>query len=136
MQDFLCYSKLLSFFQEFRESKRRHESRMVEIDGGRQQDYESKLSEALIDLRKQHEEQLRIYKDEIEKTYNSKVIQQSKSKLSSVLDLQMTLRIHLSISPGALLNRAALCTCLLTDPLPAIFVKKHLYIKTYSISVS
>ncbi len=106
MQDFLCYSKLLSFFQEFRESKRRHESRMVEIDGGRQQDYESKLSEALIDLRKQHEEQLRIYKDEIEKTYNSKVIQQSKSKLSSVVDLQMTLRIHLSISPGALLNRA------------------------------
>lgn len=79
---------------------------MVEIDGGRQQDYESKLSEALIDLRKQHEEQLRIYKDEIEKTYNSKVVQQSKSKLSSVVDLQMTLRIHLSISPGALLNRA------------------------------
>lgn len=72
---------------------------MVEIDSGRQQEYESKLSEALIDLRSQHEEQLRIYKDEIEKTYNSKVIQQSKSKLSNVVDLQMALRINVSVSP-------------------------------------
>lgn len=59
--------------EEIRESKRRHESRMVEIDSGRQQEYESKLSEALTELRSQHEEQLRIYKDEIEKTYNSKL---------------------------------------------------------------
>lgn len=59
--------------QELRESKRRHESRMVEIDSGRQQDFESKLAEALSDLRAQHEEQVRIYKEEIEKTYNSKV---------------------------------------------------------------
>uniref|UniRef100_A0A673NGT3 Lamin-A-like n=1 Tax=Sinocyclocheilus rhinocerous TaxID=307959 RepID=A0A673NGT3_9TELE len=61
------------YTEELRESKRRHESRMVEIDSGRQQEYESKLSEALIELRNQHEEQLRIYKDEIEKTYNSKL---------------------------------------------------------------
>lgn len=46
---------------------------MVEIDSGRQQEFESKLAEALTELRAQHEEQLRIYKDEIEKTYNSKV---------------------------------------------------------------
>lgn len=59
--------------QELRESKRRHESRMVEIDSGRQQEFESKLAEALTDLRNQHEDQLRIYKEEIEKTYNSKV---------------------------------------------------------------
>uniref|UniRef100_A0A8C1XZS8 Lamin-A-like n=1 Tax=Cyprinus carpio TaxID=7962 RepID=A0A8C1XZS8_CYPCA len=58
--------------EELRESKRRHESRVVEIDSGRQ-DYDSKLSEALTELRNQHEEQLRIYKDEIEKTYNSKL---------------------------------------------------------------
>lgn len=51
---------------------------MVEIDSGRQQDFESKLSEALTELRRQHEEQLRIYKEEIEKTYNSKVIEKSK----------------------------------------------------------
>ncbi|XP_045082102.1 lamin-A-like [Coregonus clupeaformis] len=60
--------------EELRESKRRHESRMVEIDSaGTKQDYESKLAEALMELRAQHEEQVRIYKDEIEKTYNSKL---------------------------------------------------------------
>ncbi|XP_059363970.1 lamin-A-like [Carassius carassius] len=61
------------YTEELRESKCRHESRVVEIDSGRQREYESKLSEALIELRNQHEEQLRIYKDEIEKTYNSKL---------------------------------------------------------------
>ncbi|XP_052002569.1 lamin-A-like [Xyrauchen texanus] len=61
------------YSEEIRESKRRYESRMVEIDGRGQQDFESKLSEALTELRAQHEEQLRIYKDEIEKTYNSKL---------------------------------------------------------------
>ncbi|KAM4601348.1 lamin-A-like isoform 1-T2 [Polymixia lowei] len=59
--------------EELRESKRRHESRMVELDSGRQVDFESKLSEALMELRAQHEEQVRIYKEEIEKTYNSKL---------------------------------------------------------------
>uniref|UniRef100_A0A674EP89 Lamin A n=1 Tax=Salmo trutta TaxID=8032 RepID=A0A674EP89_SALTR len=60
--------------EELRESKRRHESRMVEIDSaGTKQDYESKLAEALIELRAQHEEQVRIYKEEIEKTYTSKL---------------------------------------------------------------
>ncbi len=59
--------------QELRESKRRHESRMVEIDSGRQQEFESKLAEALAELRAQHEDQIHLYKEEIEKTYNSKV---------------------------------------------------------------
>ncbi|XP_066540156.1 lamin [Hoplias malabaricus] len=59
--------------EELRESKRRHESRMVEIDSGRQQDFESKLAEALSELRGQHEEQVRIYKEEIEKTFNAKL---------------------------------------------------------------
>uniref|UniRef100_A0A8C7H328 Lamin A/C n=1 Tax=Oncorhynchus kisutch TaxID=8019 RepID=A0A8C7H328_ONCKI len=60
--------------EELRESKRRHESRMVEIDSaGTKQDYESKLAEALMELRAQHEEQVRIYKEEIEKTYTSKL---------------------------------------------------------------
>lgn len=60
--------------QELRDSKRRFETRMVEIDSGRQQEFDCKLAEALIDLRGQHEEQVRLYKEEIEKTYNSKVI--------------------------------------------------------------
>ncbi|XP_060777908.1 lamin [Neoarius graeffei] len=61
------------YAEELRESKRRHESRMVEIDSGRQQDFESKLADALTELRGQHEDQLRIYKEEIERTYNAKL---------------------------------------------------------------
>ncbi|XP_037651653.1 lamin-A-like isoform X2 [Sebastes umbrosus] len=59
--------------EELRETKRRHESRMVEVDNGLVQDFESKLAEALADMRSQHELQIKIYKDEIEKTYNSKL---------------------------------------------------------------
>lgn len=59
--------------QELRETKRRHESRMVELDNGHQQDFESKLAEALADMRGQHELQIKMYKEELGKTYNSKV---------------------------------------------------------------
>lgn len=47
---------------------------MVEIDHGRQQEFESKLAEALADLRAQHEAQVMLYKEELEKTYQSKVV--------------------------------------------------------------
>lgn len=59
--------------QELRETKRRHESRMVELDNGHQQDFESKLAEALMEMRNQHEQQIKMYKDDIGKTYNIKV---------------------------------------------------------------
>ncbi|XP_061839263.1 lamin-A-like isoform X2 [Nerophis lumbriciformis] len=59
--------------EELRETKRRHESRMVELDNGHQQDFESKLAEALTDMRSQHDLQIQLYKDELEKTYNSKL---------------------------------------------------------------
>lgn len=59
--------------QELRETKRRHETRLVEIDNGRQREFESKLSEALQELRSQHEAQIRLYKEELEKTYGAKV---------------------------------------------------------------
>uniref|UniRef100_A0A8C5E0Q5 Lamin n=1 Tax=Gouania willdenowi TaxID=441366 RepID=A0A8C5E0Q5_GOUWI len=59
--------------EELRESRRRHETRVVEIDSGRQQEYESKLTDALIDLRAQHEEQVKMYREEIEKTYTAKL---------------------------------------------------------------
>ncbi|MEQ2200002.1 hypothetical protein XENOCAPTIV_019538, partial [Xenoophorus captivus] len=61
------------YSEELRESKRRHESRIVEIDSGRQQEFESMLADALTELRAQHEQQVYIYKEELEKTYNSKV---------------------------------------------------------------
>uniref|UniRef100_A0A4W3GB24 Lamin-A-like n=1 Tax=Callorhinchus milii TaxID=7868 RepID=A0A4W3GB24_CALMI len=59
--------------QEIRETRRRHEIRLVEIDSGRQQEYESKLAIALQELRGQHEEQVRHYKDELEKTFKAKL---------------------------------------------------------------
>ncbi|XP_007570629.1 lamin-A [Poecilia formosa] len=61
------------YAEELRESKRRHESRIVEIDSGRQQEFESKLADALTELRAQHEDQVRLYKEELEKTYHSKL---------------------------------------------------------------
>uniref|UniRef100_A0A3Q3LGN9 Lamin-A-like n=1 Tax=Mastacembelus armatus TaxID=205130 RepID=A0A3Q3LGN9_9TELE len=59
--------------EELREIKRRHESRMVELDNGHQQEFESKLAEALVEMRNQHELQIKMYKDELEKTYNAKL---------------------------------------------------------------
>ncbi|XP_057683449.1 lamin-A-like isoform X2 [Corythoichthys intestinalis] len=59
--------------EELREVKRRHESRMVELDNGHQQDFESKLADALMEMRSQHELQVKLYKEELEKTYNTKL---------------------------------------------------------------
>uniref|UniRef100_A0A1A8DMB8 Lamin A n=1 Tax=Nothobranchius kadleci TaxID=1051664 RepID=A0A1A8DMB8_NOTKA len=59
--------------EELREIKRRHESRMVELDNGHQQEFESKLAEALVEMRNQHELQIKMYKEEMEKTYNTKL---------------------------------------------------------------
>lgn len=61
------------YSEELRESKRRHETRLVEIDSGRQREFESKLTDALTDLRSQHEGQISLYKEELEKTYNAKL---------------------------------------------------------------
>uniref|UniRef100_A0A3B3USL7 Lamin A n=1 Tax=Poecilia latipinna TaxID=48699 RepID=A0A3B3USL7_9TELE len=61
------------YAEELRESKRRHESRIVEIDSGKQQELESKLADALAELRAQHEDQVGLYKEELEKTYRSKL---------------------------------------------------------------
>lgn len=45
----------------------------MEVDSGRQREFESKLAEALTEMRAQHEDQVHLYKEELEKTYNSKV---------------------------------------------------------------
>ncbi|XP_074538787.1 prelamin-A/C-like [Halichoeres trimaculatus] len=59
--------------EEQRELKSRQSVRIDEIDMGRQRDFDSRLAEALADLRAQHEEQVRLYKEEIEKTYTAKL---------------------------------------------------------------
>ncbi|XP_034017143.1 lamin-A-like [Thalassophryne amazonica] len=94
--------------EELREIKRRHESRMVELDNGHQQDFESKLAEALMEMRNQHELQIKMYKEELEKTYNSKLesARQSADRSSNLVgaaheELQQT-RIRLESASAQL----------------------------------
>ncbi|KAE8631333.1 hypothetical protein XENTR_v10001154 [Xenopus tropicalis] len=59
--------------EESRETRKRHERRIVEVDRGHQYDYDSKLAQALDELRKQHDEQVKMYKEELEQTYQAKL---------------------------------------------------------------
>ncbi|XP_059847497.1 lamin-B2 [Hypanus sabinus] len=61
------------FEEEVRETKKRQDRRIVEVDTGRRTDYESKLAEALQDLRKQHEDQVQQYKEDLEQTFQAKL---------------------------------------------------------------
>lgn len=46
----------------------------MEVDSGHQVDYEFKLAQALADMRQQHDDQVKLYKDEMEQTYVAKVM--------------------------------------------------------------
>ncbi|XP_072261305.1 lamin-B2 [Pyxicephalus adspersus] len=59
--------------EESRGSRKRHERSLVEVDRGNRYDYESKLAQALDELRKQHDEQVKLYKEELEQTYQAKL---------------------------------------------------------------
>ncbi|RXN13929.1 lamin-B1 [Labeo rohita] len=61
------------FEEEIKDTRRRHETRLVEVDSGRQMEYEFKLAQALADMRQQHDEQVKLYKDEMEQTYVAKL---------------------------------------------------------------
>uniref|UniRef100_A0AAY4AQA4 Lamin B1 n=1 Tax=Denticeps clupeoides TaxID=299321 RepID=A0AAY4AQA4_9TELE len=61
------------FEEEIKETRRRHETRLVEVDSGRAIEYEFKLQQALVDMRQQHDEQVKLYKDEMEQTYVAKL---------------------------------------------------------------
>lgn len=65
----------MSFFppQEINETRRKHETRLVEVDSGRQIEYEYKLAQALHEMREQHDAQVKLYKEELEQTYHAKV---------------------------------------------------------------
>ncbi|XP_026641002.1 lamin-B2 isoform X2 [Microtus ochrogaster] len=65
---------------EVRETRRRHERRLVEVDSSRQQEYDFKMAQALEELRSQHDEQVRLYRLELEQTYQAKL---DNAKLSS-----------------------------------------------------
>ncbi|XP_045845984.1 lamin-B2 [Meles meles] len=68
------------FEEEVRETRRRHERRLVEVDSSRQQEYDFRMAQALDELRSQHDEQVRLYKLELEQTYQAKL---DSAKLSS-----------------------------------------------------
>lgn len=59
--------------QEINETRRKHETRLVEVDSGRQIEYEYKLAQALHEMREQHDAQVKMYKEELEQTYHAKV---------------------------------------------------------------
>ncbi|KAI4882666.1 hypothetical protein NFI96_014655 [Prochilodus magdalenae] len=61
------------FEEEIKDTRRRHETRLVEVDSGRQIEYEFKLAQALADMRQQHDDQVKIYKEEMEQTYLAKL---------------------------------------------------------------
>ncbi|XP_020026358.2 lamin-B2 [Castor canadensis] len=79
LQEELDFRKSV-FEEEVRETRRRHERRLVEVDSGRQQEYDFKLAQALEELRSQHDEQVRLYRLELEQTYQAKL---ENAKLSS-----------------------------------------------------
>ncbi|NWS47015.1 LMNB1 protein, partial [Probosciger aterrimus] len=59
--------------EEINETKRKHETRLVEVDSGRQIEYEHKLAQALSEIRLEHDAQVKLYKEELEQTYYAKV---------------------------------------------------------------
>ncbi|XP_061451473.1 lamin-L(III)-like isoform X1 [Rhineura floridana] len=71
---------------ELKNKKRFYESRIQETESGRQQEYESKLLNALKELRKEHEQQIQEYKHQIEQNFSAKMenIQLSAAKNSDI----------------------------------------------------
>uniref|UniRef100_H3CBS3 Lamin B1 n=1 Tax=Tetraodon nigroviridis TaxID=99883 RepID=H3CBS3_TETNG len=59
--------------EEVKEARQRYETRLVEVDSGRKQEYEYKLTEGLAEIRAQNEEQLRLFRDSMDGTYQTKL---------------------------------------------------------------
>ncbi|XP_068566790.1 lamin L3 [Cebidichthys violaceus] len=59
--------------QEIFEIRSRHESLLVEMDSGRRREFEGKLTETMQQLRQDHESQVQQYKEEIDRTFSSKL---------------------------------------------------------------
>ncbi|KAM8804392.1 lamin-B3-like [Eudromia elegans] len=72
LQEQMTFEKCLHE-DELKETKRVHESRIAEMESGRQREFESRLSDALQELRKQHEEQIQGYKEDLERTFSAKM---------------------------------------------------------------
>ncbi|KAM6362763.1 lamin-B1 [Pluvialis apricaria] len=59
--------------EEINEAKRRYETRLVEVDSGRQVEYEHRLAQALREMREQHDAQVKLYKQELEQSYYNRL---------------------------------------------------------------
>ncbi|XP_035166535.1 lamin-B1 [Oxyura jamaicensis] len=66
--------------EEINETRRKHETRLVEVGSGHQIEYEHKLTQALQEIREQHDAQIKLYKEDLEQTYRVKL---DNAKLSS-----------------------------------------------------
>ncbi|XP_036315527.1 lamin-B2 isoform X1 [Pipistrellus kuhlii] len=72
LQEELDFRKSV-FEEEVRETRRQHERHLVEVDSGQQQEYDFRMAQALEELRSQHDEQVRLYKLELEQAYQAKL---------------------------------------------------------------
>ncbi|NWX42408.1 LAML3 protein, partial [Steatornis caripensis] len=72
LQEQMMFQKRLHE-DELKETKRVYESRIAEIESGCRTEFHSKFSDALQGLRKEHQEQIQGYKEELERTFNAKM---------------------------------------------------------------
>uniref|UniRef100_A0A8C5RK42 Lamin B2 n=1 Tax=Laticauda laticaudata TaxID=8630 RepID=A0A8C5RK42_LATLA len=72
LQEELDFRKSI-FEEEVRETQKWHERHLVEVDSSCQKEYESKVAQALEELRRQHDHQVQLYKVELEQTYQAKL---------------------------------------------------------------
>lgn len=59
--------------QETQQIRTRSESRLLEVDAARRREFDTKLADAMQQLRQDHETQLQQYREEIDKTFSSKL---------------------------------------------------------------
>ncbi|NXF11433.1 LMNB1 protein, partial [Smithornis capensis] len=59
--------------EEINETKRKHETRLVAVDSGHHVEYEHRLTQALQEIRQQHDSEMNLYRKHIEETYHSKL---------------------------------------------------------------
>jgi len=72
MQEELAFKAQLHQ-SELNETRTRMEYSMEEVDSRAQREVESRLQDALQEMRQQHEAQTQIYREELESMYESKV---------------------------------------------------------------
>lgn len=72
LREQLAFQKSMSE-QETQEMRHRSESRLTELDSVRRREFDSKLSESMQQLRQDHEVQMKMYKEELDKTFSTKL---------------------------------------------------------------